>query len=142
MRFNRSMQVSPSIPTASMGDIVMLLLIFFMATTVFGAEQGLPITLPRAESGLRVPEAHTTHVWVNPAFEITIDDVYLSLEEAEQVLRHKVRANPHLIVGVNIDSGLPYEQVDLLLRALREANALNVTFTNMRETAGGQDHGL
>ena len=125
-----------------MGDIVFLLLIFFMATTVFRMEQGLRITLPRAESGLRLPEASTTHVWVNPAFEITIDDVYLSLEQAEQVLRQKVRANPRLIVGVNIDSGLAYEQVDLLLRALREANALNVTFTNMRETTGGQVDGL
>ncbi len=125
-----------------MGDIIFLLLIFFMATTVFRAEQGLPITLPRAESGLRVPEVSTTHVWVNPAFEITIDDVYLSLEQAEEVLRQKARANPRLVVGVNIDSGLPYEQVDRLLRALREANALNVTFTNMRETPTGQVHEL
>ena len=36
---------------SSMGDIVFLLLIFFMVTTVFRKETGLPVELPRAEAG-------------------------------------------------------------------------------------------
>ena len=39
------------IPTSSMGDIAFLLLIFFMVTTIFREESGLPVELPRAEAG-------------------------------------------------------------------------------------------
>ncbi len=39
-------KVSSDIPTGSMGDIVFLLLIFFMVTTVFNNEMGLQIVLP------------------------------------------------------------------------------------------------
>jgi len=135
--FKRSIQMSASIPTGSMGDIVFLLLIFFMATTIFKLEEGLKISLPRAESGIRVPRENSTHVWVNPSFEITIDDAYLTMEQVEQVLVQKIRENPQLLVGVNIDSALPYRQVDMVLRAMRKANALNVSFTNMLETSEG-----
>jgi biopolymer transport protein ExbD len=136
VQFKRSVQVSAAIPTGSMGDIVFLLLIFFMATTIFKMEEGLRITLPRAESGIRVPRENTTHIWVNQAFEITIDDAYLTLDQMEQVLVQKIRETPQLLVGVNIDSSLPYKQVDVVLRAMRRVNALNVSFTSMLETPG------
>ncbi len=135
MRFKRSAGSSAAVPTGSMGDIVFLLLIFFMATTIFKLEEGLPITLPRAESGVRVPREKVTHVWVDGSFRITIDDVYLNLEQVDDILVQKMRENPQLLVGVNIDYSLPYEQVDLVLRQLRKANAVNVSFTNSVEGA-------
>jgi len=42
----KKMQASTDIPTTSMGDIVFLLLIFFLVTTVFNNEMGLQIILP------------------------------------------------------------------------------------------------
>jgi biopolymer transport protein ExbD len=44
----RKSKVSDEIPTASMADIAFLLLIFFLTTTVFEEEKGLPIVLPEA----------------------------------------------------------------------------------------------
>ncbi len=43
-------KVSDEIPTASMADIAFLLLIFFLITTVFDEEKGLPIVLPEAQA--------------------------------------------------------------------------------------------
>ena len=43
---NRKQRVSDEIPTASMADIAFLLLVFFLTTTVFNEEKGLPIVLP------------------------------------------------------------------------------------------------
>ena len=43
---NRKQRVSDEIPTASMADIAFLLLVFFLTTTVFNEERGLPIVLP------------------------------------------------------------------------------------------------
>ncbi|MBM3316231.1 MAG: biopolymer transporter ExbD [Candidatus Eisenbacteria bacterium] len=130
MRFRRSVAVEGGIPTGSMGDIVFLLLIFFMATTIFKMEQGLEVQLPRAESGVQVPRERVTHVWMNKLGDITIDDRYLTVSAVGAVLAQKVRENPQLLVGVNLDAGLAYERVDDLLLRLREVNAINVSFTN------------
>lgn len=42
----KKQQISSEIPTGSMGDIVFLMLIFYMVTTVFNNEMGLQIVLP------------------------------------------------------------------------------------------------
>lgn len=135
MRFKKKQVASAAVPTGSMGDIVFLLLIFFMATTIFKLEEGLTVTLPRAESGMRVPRERVTHVWVDVRGNITIDDAYLTILQIEPILNQKMRENPQLIVGVNLDAGLPYEIVDNILKQLRKANAINVSFTNDVEGA-------
>jgi biopolymer transport protein ExbD len=50
MEFERQQKVASKVPTSSMADIAFLLLIFFMTTTIFKMEDGLQITLPRAET--------------------------------------------------------------------------------------------
>jgi biopolymer transport protein ExbD len=135
VKFKRSVGTGSQIPTGSMGDIVFLLLIFFMATTIFKLEEGLSVTLPRAESGVRVPREKVTHVWVDARGDITIDDRYLTLESVEAVLVQKMRENPQLMVGLNLDANLPYDLVDKVLMQLRKANAINVSFTNDVETS-------
>ena len=52
MKFNRKTQLDSEIPTASMPDIIFMLLIFFMVTTVLREYSGLPISLPKAKSCL------------------------------------------------------------------------------------------
>ena len=49
MRFNRKIKLETEIPTASMPDIIFMLLIFFMVTTVLREYSGLPISLPKAK---------------------------------------------------------------------------------------------
>jgi hypothetical protein len=44
-----------------------------------------------------------------------------------------MRENPQLLVGLNMDASLPYDRVDDVLLRLREANAINVSFTNQVE---------
>lgn len=135
MRFRKNQEASAAVPTGSMGDIVFLLLIFFMATTIFKLEEGLNVTLPRAESGIRVPRERVTHVWVDIRGNITIDDAYLTIQQIEPILNQKMRENPQLLVGVNLDAGLSYDLVDNILKQLRKANAINVSFTNDVEGA-------
>ncbi len=130
MRFKKTLDAAAAVPTGSMGDIVFLLLIFFMATTIFKLEEGLSVILPRAESGVRVPRERVTHVWVDARGNITIDDAFLTLDAVEPILVQKMRENPQLLVGLNLDANLPYEFVDKVLKQLRAANAVNVSFTN------------
>lgn len=48
MKFKRRMTVSGNIFTGTMADIVFLLLVFFMATTIFKDDSGLRIRFPQA----------------------------------------------------------------------------------------------
>ena len=43
---NKKTKVSDEVPTSSMADIAFLLLIFFLVTTVFPRDKGLPMVLP------------------------------------------------------------------------------------------------
>ena len=49
MKFRRKSGVESKISTSSMPDIIFMLLIFFMVTTVLREFSGLPVTLPKAE---------------------------------------------------------------------------------------------
>ena len=65
MAIPRREKPMPGIPTSSMGDIVFLLLIFFMATTIFKKENGLPVNLPRAEASRKQKSEQLAQIWVD-----------------------------------------------------------------------------
>ena len=55
IRIRRRPAMGDEIPTASMSDIAFLLLIFFIVSTIFHQEQGLPLLLPgRASRTVRL----------------------------------------------------------------------------------------
>ena len=49
MKIQRKTQLDSEIPTASMPDIIFMLLVFFMVTTVLKEYSGLPVNLPKAK---------------------------------------------------------------------------------------------
>ena len=49
MKFSRKTKISSEIPTSSMPDIIFMLLIFFMVTTVLREYSGLQVNIPKAE---------------------------------------------------------------------------------------------
>jgi biopolymer transport protein ExbD len=132
-KINRTIGVKNEIPTSSMADIAFLLLIFFMATTIFKMEEGLPVTLPRAEAGQRVPRNKVAHIWVLNAREMTIDDNLITLVDIVPLLRAKMADDPALIVGLNIDKSVPWEIASEVIEMMKEAQALNASFTTDKE---------
>ena len=74
MNFSRKTQLSSEIPTSSMPDIIFMLLIFFMVTTVLREYSGLPISLPKAKRIEKLKsKRHTAHVWVSKDGLISIE---------------------------------------------------------------------
>jgi biopolymer transport protein ExbD len=59
---NKKQKVSDEIPSASMADIAFLLLIFFLVTTVFPKDRGLPIVLPEAQEEVEVSQRNILHI--------------------------------------------------------------------------------
>jgi biopolymer transport protein ExbD len=135
MKFERNIKGKASVPTASMGDIVFLLLIFFMVTTVFKSEDGLPVELPRAESGIEVKRENITRVYVDAAGRISVDDKIVTPQLAAQFMMQRSQENPMNIVGFEGDVDADYRFMDEIMEELKKVNAVRISFNNKVEGA-------
>ncbi len=133
MKIEKNQKVTNSIPTGSMADIIFLLLIFFMVTTIFKMEEGLPITLPRAESGSELERERLVHIWADRFSRISINDKLVRVESIKAVISSRFEEDPMLIVAFNVDHRTKYNLVSEIMEQLKEANAVNVTFVSMNE---------
>ena len=116
-----------------MADIIFLLLIFFMVTTIFKMEEGLPITLPRAESGSDQERERLIHIWADRYSRISINDKLVTVDNINAIIANRLAENRSLIVAFNVDHRTRYGLVSDIIEQLKEANAVNVSFTSMYE---------
>ncbi len=130
MDFNRSARKDPYIPTASMGDIVFLLLIFFMVTTIFRKEVGLPVELPRAEAGEEVQRDLVSNIYIDRLGRISVDDRLVQTRFISDIFGKKIQNNPQLIVAFKTDKMTPYGTVSDVMEELKDVNAVKVFFHN------------
>ena len=128
-KFKRNSNVGQSVPTSSMADIAFLLLIFFMVTTIFKLEDGLPVEMPKAEAGVSVPREKVAHIWIDRFDRISINDNLMAVEQIEPVIYGKLVENPALIVAFNVDKQTNFDIVDAVMEQLKNANATRVSFT-------------
>lgn len=116
-----------------MADIAFLLIVFFMVTTIFKLEEGLPISLPRSNAGDKIPREKIAHIWIDQEGTISIDDLVVGVGDIEPMILAKIRENPGLIIAFNTDDQTPYGVVDEAMERLKLANALRVSFTTVLE---------
>jgi biopolymer transport protein ExbD len=136
MNFKRNTKVEHNIPTASMADIAFLLLIFFMTTTIFKMEDGLPVNLPRAETAQKQKRELIMHIWIDAGGTIAINDKIVYVSEVEPIIKSILVERPSLIVAFNADHRTPYGVISDVMDELKKANAIRVSFTSDMERAG------
>jgi len=135
MKFERDQKVASKVPTSSMADIAFLLLIFFMTTTIFKMEDGLPVLLPRAETAQKQKREMIMRIWINRDGAIAINDKIIAVENIEAVIVTMLTEKPNLIVAFNADDRCPYSVVSDVMEELKRANAVRVSFTSDPESA-------
>jgi len=140
MDFGRSTNKDTFIPTSSMGDIAFLLLVFFMVTTIFREETGLPVELPRAEVGEEVNRELVSNIYINRAGQISIDDRLVQIKHVADIMGTKLADNPQLIVAFKTDNFANYGTVSDVMEELKEVNAVRVFFNNDVDSAPGQKY--
>ena len=124
---------SGAIPTSSMADIAFLLLIFFMVTTVFDEEKGLPIVLPEQSNEVEVSQRNILHIVIR-------DDGIVELKRGESpsvstvtanmigdIWRQEVAQNPNLIAAVKTYPTAPYRYMIDVLDQLQGAKAERIS---------------
>jgi biopolymer transport protein ExbD len=115
-----------AIPTASMADIAMLLLIFFMSTTIIRSQGSDQVRLPGATTGEPLLDETSVRVALGAGGAVTLNDAPVALDDVGRALGEKLRKNPSLLISMHADAAAPYGTVALLIEQLKEARAPRV----------------
>ena len=101
MKFKKKTKISSEIPTSSMPDIIFMLLVFFMVTTVLKEYSGLPVNLPKAKRIEKLKsKRHTVQVWVSKEGLVSIDDRLMNADEVSVVMYDKRVADPLSLIHI------------------------------------------
>ena len=134
MKIRRRVNSQSVIPTASMADIAMLLLIFFMSTTIISARENLGVRLPAVYSGDRIPKEFAILISLSPTGEVALNDAGIEMEQLGAVLAEKLRRQPNLTISLHADARAPYAYVADVIAQLQAAEASRVALA-----ASGKD---
>ena len=131
MKVNRKTKLETEIPTASMPDIIFMLLIFFMVTTVLREYSGLPISLPKAKRIEKLKsKRHTSHIWVSKDGLISIEDKLYASDGIRHVMYEKRVANPQLVISLKADERAKMGLISAIHGELRKADALKLNYSS------------
>ena len=130
MKFSVRNKPKSESSTASMPDIIFMLLVFFMVTTVLREYEGLPIALPSATKIEKLKsKRNTAHLWVNKVGLVSIDDKRVPMSAVRHVIYAKLAENPKLITSLKADKETTMRIITDLHQELRNANALKVNYS-------------
>ena len=131
MKLDRRVNISSDIPTASMPDIIFMLLIFFMVTTVLREYSGLDVELPKAKRFLKLKsKRHTAHIWLSKQGQISIEDKLIRSENIRHIMYSKRAADPQLTVSIKADKSARMGLVSDIHTELRKADALMLNYSS------------
>ena len=127
MKFSRKTKISSEIPTSSMPDIIFMLLIFFMVTTVLREYSGLPVNIPKAEKIEKLKgKRHTAHIWISKEGLVSINDRLFAVQDVAKIMYEKRVSDPQLVVSLKADEEAKMELISSIHEELREADALSL----------------
>ena len=135
----RKQRVSDEIPTASLADIAFLLLIFFLTTTVFNEEKGLPIVLPEQATEQDVSAKNIIFFLVQADGRVVVrrgeseQEQVVSYREVEGILRSELIANDRLIAAIKTDPEAAYRHMINVLDEVKLAGAERISLQVLEE---------
>lgn len=132
MNFKKKNKIKLAIPTASMPDIIFMLLIFFMTVTVMKTHQGLKVTVPEAQKieKLGVSKRHISTIWVDASQQMVIDDITVNnVKDLRNIAYEKKVENPQLIMVLKIAELAKMGLVNEVHSELRKGSALQINYS-------------
>ena len=132
MRHREKKRSFGDVSAASMSDIAFLLLIFFLVTTIFALEEGIPILLPPKEAPkAKVKRENLLTVQAHANGAITLDDKFVALSQVRSAVERRLATNEELIVVLETHPDSEYGLMVDLLDELRLANARRISLKQM-----------
>ena len=135
MKLTKKIKGSNEISTSSMPDIIFMLLIFFMVTTVMREFEGLDVILPKAETIEKLEsKRHTSYIWATKDGLISVDDRLVNIEDLGEVMYMKITRDPKLTVSLKSDENSIMETITDIHTQLRKAQALKLSYSSLTKT--------
>ena len=121
------------IPTASMPDIVFMLLLFFMVTTTLReVDIMVQFQLPDAKAIEKIENKRLiSYIWVGNDGRIQLNDNLVKIDEIQKLMYAKRVALPNVIVSLRIDKNSEMGVVTDIQQALRKADARRINYSTM-----------
>ncbi len=142
--FKKKATTKQEIPTASLPDIIFMLLIFFMVTTVL-REQTVQVRtlLPQAEAITKIDQKRlVSYIWIGPRkldavrigeTMVQIDDALVEdVTNVRTIMYRKLVEQPRLIVSLRVDQESEMGTVLDVQQELREAGTLRINYSTKR----------
>lgn len=119
---------SVEIPSASLADIVFLLLIFFLVTTSIDTEKGLDLVLPPpGDTEIRIPKKNIANLFINANGDAMLDNEIIEVTEISRIIKDKLYENPLLIVSLKTHKDSEYNIYINVLDQLKRADAKRIS---------------
>lgn len=116
---------SPEITMAPLIDVVFLLLIFFMVTTVFPDNRGMEIEKPESEFSQTLPLKRLIFT-LNQAGEIYYEERAVALSDVRRLVGEQLAAAPDTAVLLQVDKNAITQSLISLMDACKSAGAKRV----------------
>ncbi len=119
-----------AINLASTGDVAFLLLIFFIVSTAFAEDFGLPLLLPAKDSAVqavRVKQSNVMTLKVHADNHITLDKKPIEINAIKSNIERSLQANPKLVVVLETHPDADYGKMVACLDELKLAEARRVS---------------
>lgn len=133
MKFQkRRANTKQEIPTASMPDIVFMLLLFFMVTTTL-REVDVLVTyqLPEAKAIEKIENKRlVSYLWVGKDQRMQVNDSIVLLDEIESIMYKKKQELPNIIVSLRVDRGADMGLITDIQQELRKAYCLRINYSS------------
>ena len=97
MQVQRKTKTKSEISTSSMPDIIFMLLIFFMVTTVMREFDGLNVLIPRAKMIEKLEsKRHTSYIWATKDGLVSVDDRIINPNMLRNIMYLKISKDPKI----------------------------------------------
>lgn len=140
----KTAKAKQEIPTASLPDIIFMLLIFFMVSTVLReVDLKVMVRLPDAEAIEKIEQKRfVSYVYIGPERlegsqlgeqRVQIDDAIVpEITEIRYIISRRLQEEPRMITSLRVDqetrTGILYD----VQQELREAGALRINYSTKR----------
>jgi biopolymer transport protein ExbD len=141
----KSAGTKQEIPTSAMPDVVFMLLIFFMVTTVLReVELKVRVTLTNAENIEKIEQKrYVSYVYIGPEVlpgrqlgddKVQIDDAIVDdISAIRNIMYDKLLEQPRLIVSLRVDEESEFGLLTDVQMELRQAGTLRINYSTKRE---------
>src|SRR5680860_8702 len=145
----KSSGTKQEVPTASMPDIVFMLLIFFMVTTVLReVDLQVRVNYTKADNIEKIEQKRlVTYIYVGPEklgqgrvgdTKIQIGDAVIDdIGDIEGIMADKLTDQPKLIVSIRMDQDSETGVLTDIQQELRDASTLRINYSTKQETPEG-----